>query len=221
MGAYLDLTGKKFGKLVALELISRDHFGKAIWLCKCECGNMTRIRGDSLTTGNTKTCGCCPIMRYSVIGEIAIGITSKDRVFVFDADEIMAVKKYTWSIDNNGYVVTNLGYGKTLHLHRLIMGNIDGKVIDHISRDRLDNRKINLRHVTQQQNVQNSGMNKNNSTGYKGVYFDKQRKKYAAEIMCGRKKHYLGRFNTAREAAIAYNRKAIKLFGEYAFLNVV
>ncbi|NLB79300.1 MAG: Fis family transcriptional regulator [Clostridiaceae bacterium] len=93
------------------------------------------------------------------------------------------------------------------------------KVIDHISRDRLDNRKINLRHVSQQQNVLNRGISKNNSTGYKGVYFDKQRKKYVAEIMCGGRKHHLGRFDTAKKAAIAYNRKAVKLFGEYAFLN--
>lgn len=220
-GALKDLTGQKYEKLNVMKFIGRDTLGKSMWLCKCDCGNMTKIRGDSLTTGNSKSCGRCQINKYSIMGDIVVGITSIGQVFIFDTKNYSMVKKYTWSISTNGYVVTNLGYGEILTLHSLILGNKRGLFIDHISRNKLDNRIQNLRHVTHQQNTHNSGINKNNSTGYKGVYFDKSRKKYASEIMCSRKKYYLGRFDTAIEAAKAYNQKAIELFGEYAFLNEI
>ena len=58
MGKALDLSGKKFGKLVALHV---DHDNKERhrkWICKCECGNIVSVSTDNLTSGNTKSCGC-------------------------------------------------------------------------------------------------------------------------------------------------------------------
>lgn len=210
-----------FGKLIAIKFIDKDNFGKALWLCRCECGNVTKIRGDCLTTGNSKSCGNCPVNQYNIMDDIAIGTTFSGQTFVFDAEDILTVKKYTWGISAGGYVSANLPGGDVLMLHSLLMGAIKGLWIDHISRNKLDNRKSNLRYVSPQQNSFNSGISKNNTTGYKGVYYDKNRKKYQAEIMCSRKKYHLGRFDTALEAAKAYNQKAIELFGEYAFLNVI
>lgn len=221
MGAKRNLTGETFGKLEVIQFEGRDQLGKSKWLCKCDCGNLTKVRGDCLTTGNTKTCGKCQVNHYNIIGEMAICSTSNGQTFIFDADEILSVKRYSWFISTNGYVTTSLNTGESLLLHSLILGEIDGLIIDHISRNKLDNRKCNLRYGTHQQNTFNSGVSRNNTTGYKGVYFDKSRNKFAAEITCSRKKYYIGRFQTAEEAAKAYNQKAIELFGEYAFLNPV
>lgn len=57
MGKVKDLTGRKFGKLVALEWRGmREH--KSVWRCRCECGKVVDVLGASLLSGNTKSCGC-------------------------------------------------------------------------------------------------------------------------------------------------------------------
>lgn len=53
-----DLTGMRFGRLVVVELIGKTANGKYQWKCKCDCGNYTIVKGNSLTTGHTKSCGC-------------------------------------------------------------------------------------------------------------------------------------------------------------------
>lgn len=63
MGQKLDLTGQKFGKLLAVRDVGKTKFGVYNWLCECECGNTKIVRVMSLTSGNTKSCGCeCAIV---------------------------------------------------------------------------------------------------------------------------------------------------------------
>lgn len=57
MGTYQDLTGKRFGRLVALEPIGRDNRGYVIWRCKCDCGNEKNVATRYLGKG-TSSCGC-------------------------------------------------------------------------------------------------------------------------------------------------------------------
>ena len=58
MSRVIDMTGQKFGKLTVLERADNDKFGKAQWLCECECGNKKIIAGASLRRGLTVSCGC-------------------------------------------------------------------------------------------------------------------------------------------------------------------
>lgn len=58
MSNYSDITNKRFGKLTAIKRTGTTSYGKAIWLCKCDCGNYKEIDGSSLRKGNTKSCGC-------------------------------------------------------------------------------------------------------------------------------------------------------------------
>ena len=53
-----DLTNQIFGRLTAIEIVGKDKLGNAIWLCQCDCGNTKEVRVSSLTTGNTRSCGC-------------------------------------------------------------------------------------------------------------------------------------------------------------------
>lgn len=114
--------------------------------------------------------------------------------------------------------------GTTITLHRLLMefynNNLSGKEVDHINGDTLDNRKENLRVVFHQNNCFNQNIPKNNTTGFKGVVFNKQAQKYQAYITKDKRIH-LGYFNSLLEAANAYNEKAKVLFGEYAKLNII
>lgn len=106
-------------------------------------------------------------------------------------------------------------------MHRLLMTSPTGTMVDHINGNGLDNRKENLRVVTNSQNLMNRGKNKNNTSGYKGVLWDKVRNKWIALIGFNNKNIYLGRFFTKNEAAFAYNAKAEELFGEFAQINII
>lgn len=143
-----------------------------------------------------------------------------------DPDVYEEVAKHNWYLDAAGYARTNVWEGgrksAAPRMHRMVLQDASIKMhIDHINGDRLDNRRENLRVCTASQNSMNRGAQANNSSGYKGVIFDKNRVKWRAEICHGGKRLYLGRYNTAEEAAIAYNAAALKYHGEFAYQNVV
>ena len=58
MPPYKDLTGLKFGRLTAIEVSGKDRSGRYIWKCVCDCGNVKNVIGNSLSSGNTKSCVC-------------------------------------------------------------------------------------------------------------------------------------------------------------------
>lgn len=101
-----------------------------------------------------------------------------------------------------GYAGRNNGYGikKTL-MHRLILNAPDGVEVDHINRDRLDNQRANLRLASRSINQQNKGMQKNNTSGYKGVSWHKNCSRWVAYIQRDGKIQRLGTFKTIEEAA--------------------
>lgn len=58
MGKYIDLTGQRFGRLIAIERVGKDNQRRTLWLCKCDCGNKIVTRIASLRNGTTKSCSC-------------------------------------------------------------------------------------------------------------------------------------------------------------------
>jgi hypothetical protein len=101
-------------------------------------------------------------------------------------------------------------------MHREIMKPPSTKEIDHIDGNGLNNQRNNLRICTHQQNAWNQGVKLGNTTGFKGVKFDRSRGKYEAEIRIQGRKKFLGRFSSPTEAAQAYDRMDIKIHGEFA-----
>jgi hypothetical protein len=109
----------------------------------------------------------------------------------------------------------------TIALHQIIANTPKDMHTDHKNGDTLDNRKENLRICTNAQNCWNRGKNKNNSHGYKGIKFDGRRRLAPWQAYIGHlgKRIYLGNYATAEEAARAYDKKALEIFGEFAVLN--
>ena len=113
----------------------------------------------------------------------------------------------------------------TEQIQRLIMSRILGRsltkseYVDHEDRDGLNNRRENLRLCTFSQNLQNQKRHSNNTSGYKGVSFNKKLGKYAAYICANKKQKHLGYFTTPMEAHQAYCKAAKELHGKFARLT--
>ena len=101
-------------------------------------------------------------------------------------------------------------------IHRIVMNAPKGMDVDHINGDPLDNRKENLRICTRSENCRNKKVRADSKSGYKGVEV-RPSGRFRAYI--GLPKCNLGTYDTPEEAAIAYDKKAIELFGEFANLN--
>lgn len=133
-----------------------------------------------------------------------------------DLADVERVKQCAWSKATKGYVYCNK---LKVYLHVFLLGKKDGLQIDHINRDRLDNRKSNLRRVTQGQNSRNSKIHIDNRSGYKGVHFDEGTNKFRSRIYVDGKSIHLGVFHNAKDAALAYDDAARKHYGQYSNTN--
>ena len=105
----------------------------------------------------------------------------------------------------------------TISMHREILGLCfgDGKKTDHVNHCGLDNREQNIRVCTHQQNMCNRELQSNNTSGYAGVYWYKQSKKWSAIIKNNGILNYLGLFNSKKEAIRTYEKKSVELKGEF------
>lgn len=119
------------------------------------------------------------------------------------------LKEWSFSDNGAGYPVAYINSKKT-YLHQFIMGKKEGFVIDHINRNPLDNRRKNLRFVTQRQNCLNRSINKNNTSGHTGVIFDSRIKKWCARISPFNKSIHIGSFSELKDAINARKTAELK-----------
>lgn len=151
---------------------------------------------------------------------------SRNRKSLVDSVMFAELSQFNWFFDGK-YACRSSWNKETkketkVYMHRQILDVKKGGIVDHINNDKLDNRKENLRIVTAQENCMNQSVQlKRKHSKYKGVSYDKSRDKWIAYCKKDGKMYNLGRFVLEIEAAEAYNRKAIELFGEFAKLNVI
>ena len=127
-------------------------------------------------------------------------------------------------IDGQNYYAVNLcknGNIKQYKIHRLVANTFIPKIdnmknyIDHVDCNRFNNTVSNLRWCTQQENCFNHRLNKNNTTGIKGLYFKKNSQKWHAYIKFNYKKIHIGCYENIDDAKIARQAKAKELFGDF------
>jgi hypothetical protein len=151
---------------------------------------------------------------------------SKGLFATVDDEDFERLSKFKWCAVNMGgrwYATRGRWAGeekksKSVPMHRDIIVT-DAKDIDHIDGDGLNNTRANLRPATRAQNLWNSRKTRGKSR-FKGVHFHTQNKKWRATIMAHGKKYELGCHSTEEQAALAYDKAAAELFGEFARLNL-
>lgn len=184
----IDRVGQRYGRLVVIEraenYISKKGAVIVVWKCKCDCGNEVLVHSTALISGTTKSCGCLRKEFRKKSNEIKIKngilyVKVKDQYFMVDESDFEIINKYSWHIGNHGYPSRNSDC-KTLH--SILMNTHKGMCVDHINHNKLDNRRSNLRVVTQSENMKNMKLKKtntgeffitqNNKTKYYCVYID-------------------------------------------------
>jgi hypothetical protein len=148
-----------------------------------------------------------------------------DGVFALvDADQFDALNRFVWSF-HPPYAVRHEG-GRAnftrVHMHRHVLGlepGDDSSWGDHKNRNQLDNRMENLRRATPTQNVANCGLRKTNKSGFKGVHFCNRAKRWVASIGEGRRRFFLGYFDTPEDAAAKYDERARARHGSFGRYN--
>lgn len=138
-----------------------------------------------------------------------------------DYERVMAAGK--WTADrhpNVDYARRNVrlpnGCYRTIRLHTFVTG---WSYVDHINGDGLDNRRSNLRLSDKPTNMRNRGTQKNNTSGFKGVSWSKDKRKWQAAITVNGRSINLGRHPAPEDAARAYDDAAREYFGDFARLN--
>lgn len=139
--------------------------------------------------------------------------------FYFDLDDLDVVESRVWYKDKDGYLTHSYFYAGKLcfvRFHRLIVEVKKNEFVDHINKNRADNRKANLRACGRSENMRNRGLLSTNKSGVTGVYYDKQRNKWTASITYNCKKLFIGRFELKEDAIRARLIKEVELFKEFA-----
>lgn len=147
---------------------------------------------------------------------------SQGKVALVNDEDFEWLNQWKWCAAKRGqtFYATRLAPGRkgAIHMHQLLVGNGTQRV-DHKDGNGLNNQRLNLRPATHQQNMFNQRTYKNNTSGYKGVTWQKDCGKWRAQIGMDGKKQYLGLFTNPEDAACAYDAKASELFGKFARLN--
>lgn len=122
--------------------------------------------------------------------------------------------------DGRQYLARSFGRS-VMYLHRELMGDLPkGYEVDHVNRNKRDNRKRNLRACTSQQNSVNQSIASRNTSGYKGVTYMPRDKNWTARVQCQGKRVFAGYHRCPTLAALAYDKIATELHGEFANLNL-
>lgn len=199
--------------------------------CKClDCNNEFSVLIDNIVHNKSKSCGCKSHYKsYSAkLNEYYIDknnpaithvLLLHDKEMICDTEDWENLKQYYWWQTKKGYVQTRNKDIGCIKFQRIVMKVTNSEdTVDHINGNILDNRKENLRVCTNQKNLFNRGINKNNKSGYKGVSYDKSRDKWVGSIYLNRK-HIAKRFDTKEEAHEWYMIMSNSLYKEYSVYN--
>lgn len=224
-----DLTGRDFGRLTVLgqteDYVAPDGRHVAVWLCQCSCEeqNIISIPQHRLKAKNgTRSCGCINRenlrKRNKKENEYVLTAThgilwtnNTDEPVYFDLIDADNILKYCWCKNKGGYAVAKIN-GKMTKMHQFLGLNN----FDHANRNKLDNRRNNLRQCTLQQNSANRPLPRNNTSGFIGVSYSAKKQKWKAQIGANHQTKTLGYFVDKTDALIARLKAEKEAYGEFA-----
>lgn len=134
---------------------------------------------------------------------------------IIDTDDVEKCKNYRWGYDGR-YAISGYKENEIIYLHKYVMNVFDERMVDHIDKKPLDNRKSNLRIATAQQNSINRSIQSNNTSGVTGVTWDKERGKWKSFLKLNGKSKQLGRFDDFDKAVEIRLKAEMKYFKEYS-----
>lgn len=190
------------------------------------CKNIFTLQDKKNDKGNfikAKYCNkeCCwsdfkgEFNDYKIIDNM-VEIYIKDKIVLIDLDDLWKVSDYRWYLANTGYASTGTSLKNKLLHHLIILNKTKkGMVIDHINRNKLDNRKINLRYVSSRINARNTKVHSHNTSGVKGVFFSKKDNRWVARMILNNRQIHLGQFKDKDLAIKARLDGELKYWGEH------
>lgn len=185
--AFLPNEGKDFVENIDNDL-TNNRVENLRWSDMTYKESKSKVMSRSLSKGNNK---------YEVKDGIAyVEMSNTHNIMICDADVWEKYRNQTW-FEHDGYANARVNT-KIEKMHRLIKECPNGFVIDHINRNKLDNRRSNLRVTTQCVNCINRGTSNKNKTGYKGIY--EYGNRYIVKIGIKGHRKYLGIYDTLEEA---------------------
>jgi hypothetical protein len=161
-------------------------------------------------------------------GSVKLIPLTQGKVAIVDAEDYEWLNQWKWYAYKSGYTSyarRNIRVGKkkqtSISMHRFILhlSKGDAGIGDHKDRNGLHNWKDNLRIVTPNLNVVNGRRLSNNTSGFRGVVWSKKKRKWEAGIRSDYKLKFLGYFSDKTQAARAYDREAVRIWGNHAVLN--
>jgi hypothetical protein len=183
-----------------------------LWVVGAEecCANFTRDK---------------ELLAPELVGALAEGARliplTQGRFAIVDAEDYDRLSKHKWHVLKCHRTEYAGSYqdGKYILMHRVLLNAPAGLLVDHRDGNGLNNRKANLRLCTHQENIYNQRPRLGATSRFRGVCWRKTRRRYEARIQKDGKRYSLGSFADEIEAAVAYDIKAMELFGEFAYLN--
>ncbi|SRR6266403_1282493 len=141
---------------------------------------------------------------------------------IVDAEDFDWLNRWNWAACWDSRNKSFYAYRKTKHIYmsRVVLKCRSNKEVDHKNHDTLDNRKENLRKCTHAKNCRNRKKHQNNTSGRKGVTWQKKCEKWQARIGIDNRRIYLGVFKKLEDAAKAYDQASILYHGEFGVRNL-